>query len=281
MINFVFPGDVLFSHHLCGKFQAPGSEWMHLTRCLTDFELMVVTDGILYIADDKKEYAIQKDEYLLMPPNPHQHGYQPGSCSFYWLHFHCPAGYEIIEQEQIDFSAQKIYVPLTGRLNSLDRIIVMMKELQDCDKRYHNFPLNNSICTSILAELGCQNILYKKFAQSKQTTQLFNDIADYVQYHCSENISITAIADYFGYNPKYLSSLFKAQSGMTLKQYILHKKMESAKAELSDTNHSISQIAYNIGFSDAHNFSNAFKKLTGLSPSEYRESFGRRALFYS
>ncbi len=272
MINFVFRGDMLFSYHWCGKFQAPNNEWMHLTRNLTDFELMVVTDGTLYIADDKREYVVNKNEYLLMPPNPYQHGSRPGSCSFYWLHFHCPAGYEVIGQDTVDFAERSIYIPLTGKLNSLDRIIVMLQELQDSEKRYHSLPLNDSICTSILAELGCQNIFYKKFAQSKQTTQIIHDIADYVQYHCSENISVAAIAGYFGYNSKYLSSLFKAQSGTSLKQYILQTRIESAKAELSDTNHSIAQIAYNIGFNDAHNFSNAFKKLTGLSPSEYRES---------
>ena len=121
----------------------------------------------------------------------------------------------------------------------------------------------------------------KKYSYTVQTTQLFNDIADYVQYHSSENITVSQIAEYFGYNPKYLSSLFKNQSGITLKQFMLQTKMDTAKAQLTDTNHSISQIAYNVGFNDAHNFTNAFKKITGLSPSEYRESYDKRALFYS
>jgi len=56
--------------------------------------------------------------------------------------------------------------------------------------------------------------------------------------------------------------------------------MDLAKAQLSDTNNLISQIAYNVGFNDAHNFANAFKKITGLSPSEYRLSYGKRSLFY-
>ena len=63
---------------------------------------------------------------------------------------------------------------------------------------------------------------------------------------------------------------------MPLKQFILQKKMERAKAELSDTDHSVAQIGYNLGYSDPHNFSAAFRKVTGLIPSGYRESYSRQ-----
>lgn len=65
-------------------------------------------------------------------------------------------------------------------------------------------------------------------------------------------------------------------SKMPLKQFILQKKMERAKAELSDTDHSVAQIGYNLGYSDPHNFSAAFRKVTGLTPSGYRESCSRQ-----
>ncbi|MBQ8846333.1 MAG: helix-turn-helix transcriptional regulator [Lachnospiraceae bacterium] len=59
---------------------------------------------------------------------------------------------------------------------------------------------------------------------------------------------------------------------------MIQKKMEYAKAELAETNHSVSQIGYTLGYSDPHNFSNAFKKETGLTPSEYRDSYAKRKL---
>lgn len=281
MVNIVFDGGVLFSHHFSGKFQSPTNEWMHLTRNLTDFELMVVTDGTLYIADHKNEYTVNESEYLLMPPTPHQHGYKQGGCSFYWLHFHCSTEHMILEDSELTFENQKIYVPLTGKLSSPERVIILMKQLQDSDRRYRNIPLNDSIATAILSEIGCQNVHYKKHGNSNQTTQIFNDIADYVHYHAHGNLTVKDVADYFNYNPKYISSFFKNQSGTSLKQYILQSKMDFAKAELSDTNHSISQIAFNVGFNDPHNFTNAFKKITGMSPTEYRQSYDKRALYYS
>ena len=55
--------------------------------------------------------------------------------------------------------------------------------------------------------------------------------------------------------------------------------MDLAKSALSETTEPISQIAFRLGFSDAHNFSNAFHKITGLSPSEYRGSYNKHNVF--
>lgn len=266
---------------LCGKFESPSPEWMHLTRNLIDFELMAVTSGELYIADSKKEYVIKKGEYLLMSPDKFQHGYKQCDCKFYWLHFSVPNhSFQLLEESKFSYHSDKIYIPSTGKLSFMERIIVLMKQLQDSDKRYHNDFLNDSLTCAIVYELYCQGTVYKKYHDQKKSLQIYNDIIDYISYHACENIRVSQIADYFGYNEKYLSTLFKKLSGISLKQFMLRAKMDVAKAELTDTNHSIAQIAYNVGFNDTHNFTNSFKKITGLSPSAYRESYAKRSLFH-
>ena len=54
MISVLFPDAACFTYDLCGKFQSPSPEWMHLTRNLVNFELMVVTEGTLFIADERR-----------------------------------------------------------------------------------------------------------------------------------------------------------------------------------------------------------------------------------
>jgi len=78
---------------------------------------------------------------------------------------------------------------------------------------------------------------------------------------------------------KYLTTLFKQHAGISLKQQILQSKTDVAKSFLSETTQPVSQIAYSLGFSDAHNFSNAFRKQTGLSPSEYRAGYTLHSVF--
>lgn len=276
MINFSFNGNVLFSHHFSGKFDAPSEEWIHLTRDLIDFELMVVTEGTLYIADHENEYVVNEGEYLFMTPTVYQHGYKAGSCSFYWLHFHCPTGYEVVESEDVTFNNSMIYVPKQGKLSSLERVIMLFNEMQDYYMRYNHFAINDSFATAIVAEIGCQSILYKDISQSQKNSHLIKSISDYVRLHCSEKLTVVGIADYFSYSPRYLSSIFKTHTGVSLKQFILQTKMESAKSELIKTNHSIEQIAYNLGFDDAHNFSHAFKKIIKITPTDYRRNFSEQ-----
>jgi YesN/AraC family two-component response regulator len=281
MNNLIFDFNTLIKYHWCGKFQSVSDEWIHLTRELKDYELIVVTEGVLHIADSKNKYTVNKGEYLIMKPDLYQHGFDKSYCSFYWLHFDInELSIELLNSKISNAETDYFNIPLTAKLSYMERVIVLMKQLQDSDKTYHNILLNNSLSASVIAELSSQICEEKKSRSSVWTKQIFNDISDYIKYHSGENIKVSQIASYFGYNEKYLTTFFKQQSGISLKQFILKVKMDLAKAQLSDTNNLISQIAYNVGFNDAHNFANAFKKITGLSPSEYRLSYGKRSLFY-
>lgn len=269
-----------FHYHWCGKFTSPNNDWIHLTRHLTDYELMVVTEGTLYIGNHTREYIVKKGQYLLMPPTPNQHGTRAGDCHFYWLHF----GYHNELQDHLstpampDSAPDRLDIPMQGSLSSPERIIILMKQLQDSDRRYKENTLNRYLCSAILAEISAQSRhILSKEKQLKE--QLYYDILDYISWHAQEDLRVSRIADYFGYNEKYLTTFFKKYAGITLKQHILQTKMDLAKSALSETTQPISQIAYGLGFSDAHNFSNAFHKLTGLSPSEYRASYNKHNVF--
>lgn len=269
-----------FTYHWCGKFTSPNNDWIHITRSRMDYELMVVTEGTLYIADHEREYTVTKGEYLLMGPTSFQHGTKSSGCSFYWLHF----GYhKELQDHQMtpnisEYVAGYLQLPVIGTLSSMERIIILMKQLQDSDKRYKEVSLNRYLCGAILSEISAQSFHHiMKEKQLKE--QLFHDILDYVSWHIQENLRISDLASYFGYNEKYFTTFFKKYAGITPKQHLLQCKMELAKSNLSETNQPISQIAYSLGFSDAHNFSNTFHKVTGLSPSEYRASYNKHNVF--
>ena len=277
---FKFNSSVPFQYNMSGKFKAPNQEWIHLTRRLFDFELFVVTDGVLYIADDETEYAVEKGNYLLMPPTEKQHGYKSGACSFYWMHFSPVVPYEVLysERQGTEPDVLSVSVPLSGKLQSLERMVILMKQLQDSDKRYGMRSLNNFTTGVILAEISAQSFVSRKYSNADNSPQLYNDISEYIALNIYNDLKVSDVADYFGYNEKYLTTYFKKWAKVSMKQFMIQKKMEYAKAELGETNHSVSQIGYTLGYSDPHNFSNAFKKETGLTPSEYRDSYAKRKL---
>jgi len=283
-MNYIrFQAEKEFIYHWCGKFVASEENWIHLTRILQDYELFVVVEGTLYIGTDQKEYTVTPGEYLLMPPNKFEHGTKNSYCSFYWLHF----GYNKEQNDHetfpgnndLSYSPGQLLIPEQAKLTSPDRIIILMKQLQDSDRRYRESTLNRYLCSAILAEIALQGQVYPAYGNKNIKEQLFQDICDYVFWHLAENLKVSQVANYFGYNEKYLTTFFKQRAGISLKQYILQIKMERAKADLTETTEPVSQIAFRLGFTDAHNFSNAFHKVTGLSPSEYRDTYNKHNVF--
>ena len=286
MKAYRFPTKNILSYNFTGKFEAPNPEWTHLTRELFDYEFMVVTKGILYIADEHQKYTVREGEYLLMGPTKTQYGYQSSDCTFYWLHFGCNQGKNNIPATNItiqsgkDFDKNEFIIPQHGKLTAPDRIIVLLKTLQDSVRRYHNPVTNNCLTTAAVCE-ACNQMIFSGSTEIKKSgEQLYHDMVDYISYHICENLKVSNIAEYFGYNEKYLTTFFNRMAGMPLKKYLVQELMARAAAQLSDTNINISQIAYSLGYHDPHNFSNAFKKTMGMSPTEYRNSYSKRLLFH-
>ena len=82
------------------------------------------------------------------------------------------------------------------------------------------------------------------------------------------------VAEYVGLTPTYLSTLFKKQVGKSLVEYLTHVRIQNAKQLLVDRNRNISDIADEVGFVDEKYFIKRFKRVTGLTPNEYRKLFG-------
>lgn len=74
------------------------------------------------------------------------------------------------------------------------------------------------------------------------------------------------------YDYNYLSSLFSSVTGITLEQYIIKQKIEKVKEYLFYDELSVKEIAYRLGYSSVAHLSSQFKKITGLTPSEFKES---------
>lgn len=256
---------------MTGKFEASSEDWMHLSRVMTDYELIVVTEGTLYIGADGERHTVERGEYLLLPPKTEQYGWRTSKCAFYWLHF--------LEGEQAGDSGERIAIPEKKLLVSPDKLTVMMKQLQDSVRSYNEKHLNNYMASAILCELYNQTRSEPGGARPRpRQEQLFYDIQDYISYRRTENIRVSEVARHFGYNSKYLSELFAGLAGVPLKRYIIQQRMEAAKHLLTDTNASIGEIAARLHYSDAHHFMKAFKKNAGLTPSEFRGAFSRRIL---
>ena len=89
-------------------------------------------------------------------------------------------------------------------------------------------------------------------------------------------ISVEDICSEFHYGKTYLSQLFKKHSGLSMMQYYNSLKIKEAKKLIKDGNLTMSKISEKLGFNNQYYFSKVFKKIEGLSPSEYKEEIRSR-----
>ena len=93
----------------------------------------------------------------------------------------------------------------------------------------------------------------------------------YIKANLNKNISRTDVAELVHLNEEYFSRLFKQQTGETFKDYVLLEKMNMAKTLLEHSRLSISIVASKVGYDNFSHFSRMFKKITDMTPQEYRK----------
>ena len=95
-------------------------------------------------------------------------------------------------------------------------------------------------------------------------------VLEYVHSHISDSINIEQLADVACITKPYFIRLFKHEFGFPPVQYINRKKVERAQLLLFTTDKAVKEVAFILGFSDQNYFIRLFRKLTGITPQEYR-----------
>ncbi len=101
---------------------------------------------------------------------------------------------------------------------------------------------------------------------SKPIIQCF----EYIYNHLNEKITLNTIAESIGLSPAYLSRLFHKETGKTVKEYILDKRIETACNMLMYSEYDAADIGEFLAFSSHSHFIEAFKKRMNMTPREYR-----------
>ncbi|WP_246476563.1 bifunctional transcriptional activator/DNA repair enzyme AdaA [Salicibibacter cibi] len=102
---------------------------------------------------------------------------------------------------------------------------------------------------------------------------LINDTKAYIQANYMENLTLTQIAQHIGISPYYLGRVFKKQTSKTPRSFLEHIRVRKAVELLINTDRSIIDICYEVGFQNASSFYHAFQKQTQCTPQQYRKDF--------
>jgi two-component system response regulator YesN len=102
--------------------------------------------------------------------------------------------------------------------------------------------------------------------------KVIGEVKRYIEQHYKENLSLKMIGQHVHLSPSYISFLFKEVTGETYTEYLKYIRIQNAKALLKHVNLKIYEIAERVGYNDYKYFTLQFKKITGMSPTEYRDN---------
>ncbi len=138
------------------------------------------------------------------------------------------------------------------------------------DKVYWGIGVNEDIVRSTLNALVAAVNKLPDFSQNiDETDERLVAMKNYVQINF-KTVTVEEMAEHFNLSVPYISKYFKDKCGETITDYLQNIKMEKAKNYLKNSNMTIENIAYSIGYQNVEHFSRLFKKKYGVAPIQYR-----------
>ncbi len=103
---------------------------------------------------------------------------------------------------------------------------------------------------------------------------------EYIEKNFQEKITVDQVASMLALSRRNLERRFKKATSNTLVEYMQRVKIEAAKMSLESSRENVNEVMYNVGYTDTKAFRSAFKRITGLSPVQYRNKYNREKQEY-
>jgi transcriptional regulator GlxA family with amidase domain len=113
--------------------------------------------------------------------------------------------------------------------------------------------------------------------QKDHADQPIRKAQDYIEQHIHERISIESLAGWVSMGRRSFERRFRAATGNAVLEYMQRVRIESAKRSLEKSRKNINEVMLDVGYSDTKAFRSVFKRITGLTPLEYRSKYNRMA----
>lgn len=251
----------------------------HMERTLNVHDLLYVIEGEWGVEQDGKTYALKAGDAIFLRAGSHHKGTTLSSpyMRVYYVHFDALAeDRSNVEMNMDDLykggEGNIAYIPTRIECGKNEVVPRLMNEM--INAFYSDRPDKQRLEMFLLKEL------LNELAHIAQTAPPYTEewIIQVLRLFRGDNkhmYSIKELSDMANVSMRTVSEQFKRITGQSPYQYQMNLKLDTAKMQLTASNYTIQEIAANIGFCDAYQFSKMFKKHFGMSPSMYRKSILR------
>lgn len=234
---------------------------------LTDFILIYCVDGEGVVSlNQEKTYQLKHGDIFCIPKHTQHYYYssENNPWSILWIHFDTQRPSEFNLEKQL---LTQISSPEKSHLIQEDfiRLFNLSEKCNDFETNLCVVSLLNSLLTQIV-------YLKNELQQDKQNIYLTHSIK-YLTDNLHRTLTLQEMANHLNISQSYLSTIYKKYLKKSPIEYFNEIKIEQACKYLKMSDLKIYEIANQLGFSDPYYFSRAFKKVTQLSPREYRQKY--------
>lgn len=183
-----------------------------------------------------------------------------------WVHFYGPS-LTSIYLKYMERGGRPVFHPKD--ITPITSILTKLYQLASSSDYIRDMRINQALSEllTLLMEESWHPDTTKKTAKQAKVIE----VKMYLEEHYMEKISLDVLAEQFFINKYYLSKLFKESYGMTINAYILSVRITRAKQLLRFSDRTIDEIGEKVGIADGNYFARVFKKIEGVTPSEYRK----------
>ena len=286
MHQLVFDNTALFTFSSAGNL-VNNEGFLHGDRRLDTFVLLIGKEGGLHIAQNEEMYTLTPNRYLLLFPGMRHYGYRHSETllSYYWCHFYIAEDkYQILSADGERVGGALVpdgdpahYGELAefGECFQPEGTHLQFRHLIDNSRQAHRLQSLLDLSISLLV----QEIVYKNSLHefheggARQIGPSMTKVVEYITDHYASDMSVSKLAERFGYNANYLSSTFKMTVGQSLVQFIHRTRLDAAKILLLNSSNSIKFIAAQVGIHDEKHFMKLFRNYENTTPTKYRNMY--------
>lgn len=251
-------GPSAMQYHYAGLFVSD-DEWIHPTRVIDTYELILVTQGQVCLYEADANYQLHAGDLMLLRPFTQHGGTRPSfvRTSFFWAHFSCGA------LELLGLRAGPASCAEPDRLTSAFRCLLHVANTPG----YPPYAAEAAMA-SLLAEVSAAQSAF-----SADTSRLIHEIAEWIRINSEKRLTVQTVAAQFSYHPDYLCTLMRRNFGKGLKEYINDERMKLLKTLLLTTDLSIKELAARMHFDTEDRLTHYFKYHEGISPARFRNQY--------
>lgn len=261
--------------------------WTHPDRCLDFHVFLYIIDGRFQVREDGVEYVLQPGEIFFLKKGVHHWG-DPKTIegtSWRWIHFFDPPAAETRKKDFSVYQDSSLLLPA----DSFEYEMVLPKRLKVSHPNYvaskmqslEQLYLSPSHYRPLLVNLKTAELfieLHRQAQQSKPATKtdlIVGKMIEMIEQQSLQKLQSSALAEALHMNYNYLSGVFKRKMGVSVTEFHAMARINKAIELLKHPEMNISAISDRLGFPNPYHFSRVFKKVTGVSPSQYMHQIYR------